>query len=63
LDEQKRAKVYRNLRQLESSFDPEASRTAESERIKKGREILLEHSNFAFFGIGSVEKKTTVKLN
>jgi hypothetical protein len=61
LDEQKSAKVYRNLRQLESSFDPEASRTAE--RIKKVREILLEHSNFAFFGIGSVEKKTTVKLN
>jgi hypothetical protein len=29
LDEQKRAKVYRNLRQLESSFNPEASRMVE----------------------------------
>jgi hypothetical protein len=54
LDEQKRAKVYRNLSQLESSFNPEASRIVE--RIKQGREILLDHANFAFFGIGSVGK-------
>jgi Zn-dependent M16 (insulinase) family peptidase len=57
LDEQKRAKVYRNLRQLESSFNPEAAKIVE--RIEQGREILLNHSNFAFIGVGSVEKETT----
>jgi hypothetical protein len=30
LDEQKRAKVYRNLRQLKSSFNPEAAKIVES---------------------------------
>jgi hypothetical protein len=48
LDEQKRAKVYRNLRQLESSFNPEVAKIVE--RIEQGREILLDHANFAFFG-------------
>jgi hypothetical protein len=57
LDEQKRAKVYRNLCQLESSFNPEASRIVE--RIEQGREILLDHANFAFFGIESVEREPT----
>jgi hypothetical protein len=46
--EQKRAKVYRNLRQLESSFNPEVAKIVE--RIEQGREILLDHANFAFFG-------------
>jgi hypothetical protein len=55
LDEQKRAKVYRNLRQLESSFNPEAAKIVE--RIEQGREILLDHANFAFFGAGTVEKE------
>jgi hypothetical protein len=55
IDEQKRAKVYRNLRQLESSFNPEASRIVE--RIEQGREILLDHAHFAFFGGGVVEQK------
>jgi hypothetical protein len=54
LDEQKRAKVYRNLRQLESKFNPEAANIVE--RIEQGREILLDHANFAFFGGGKVEK-------
>jgi hypothetical protein len=40
LDEQKRAKVYRNLSQLESSFNPEAAKIVE--RIEQGREILLD---------------------
>jgi hypothetical protein len=57
LDEQKRAKVYRNLRQLESSFNPEAAKIVE--RIEQGREILLDHTNFAFFGVGTVEKEPT----
>jgi hypothetical protein len=57
LDEQKWAKVYRNPRQLDSSFNPEAAKIVE--RIKQGREILLNHANFAFFGVGTVEKKPT----
>jgi hypothetical protein len=58
-DEQKRAKVYRNLRQLESSFNPDASRIVE--RIEQGREILLDHANFVFFGgeIVDVEEPAT----
>jgi hypothetical protein len=58
--EQKRAKVSRNLRQLESSFNPEADKIAES--IKQGKKILLGHANFAnfaFFGIGAAEKEPT----
>jgi hypothetical protein len=55
LDEQKRAKGYRNLRQLESSSNPEAAKIVE--RIKQGREILLDHANFAFFGVGTVERE------
>jgi hypothetical protein len=58
LDEQKRAKVYRNLHQLESSFNPEASRIVE--RIEQGREIFIDYVNFAFFSIGSVEKEPTI---
>jgi hypothetical protein len=57
LDEQKRAKVYRNLRQLESSFDPEAAKIVE--RIEQGRKILLNHANFAFFGVGTGKKEPT----
>jgi hypothetical protein len=55
IDEQKKGKVYRNLRQLESSFNPEASRIVE--RIEQGREILLDHANFSFFSGGVVEQK------
>jgi Reverse transcriptase (RNA-dependent DNA polymerase) len=55
LDEQKRVKVYRNLRQLESSVNSEASRTVE--RIKQGRKILLNHANLAFLGGVVVEQK------
>jgi hypothetical protein len=51
LDEQKRAKDYRNLRQLESSFNPEVAKIVE--RIEKGMEILLNHANFAFIGVGT----------
>jgi hypothetical protein len=60
LDEQKRAKVYRNLRQLESSFNPEASEIVE--RIEQGREILIEHANFAFIGVGTFENEPTTGL-
>jgi hypothetical protein len=57
LDVQKRAKVYRNLRQLESSFNPEAAEILE--RIEQGRELLLDHANFAFIGVGTIEKEPT----
>jgi hypothetical protein len=57
LDEQKRAKFYRNLRQLESSFNPEAAKIVE--RIEKGREILIDHANFVFIGVGTVEREAT----
>jgi hypothetical protein len=57
LDEQKMAKVYKNLRQLESSFNPKAAKIVE--RIKQGREILLDHTKFAFIGVGTVEKEPT----
>jgi hypothetical protein len=55
LDEQKWAKVYRNLLQLESSFNPEAAEIVE--RIEQGREILLDHTNFAFIGGETVERE------
>jgi hypothetical protein len=57
LYEQKRAKIYRNLRQMESSFNPEAAKIIE--RIEQGREILLDRANFAFFGVGTVEREPT----
>jgi hypothetical protein len=54
LDEPKTTKAYRNLHQLDISFNPEADRIVE--RIEKGREVLLNHSKFALFGIGAVER-------
>jgi hypothetical protein len=51
------AYAVRNLRQLESSFNPEAAKIVE--RIEQGREILLDHANFAFIGVGTVEKEST----
>jgi len=61
LDEQKRAKIYRILHQLESSFNPEASRIVE--RIEQGREILLNHANFAIFSGGVVEQVEPTTFN
>jgi hypothetical protein len=60
LDEQKRAKAYRNLRQLESSFNPDASRIVE--RIEPGREILLDHANFTFMVEDMLSTKEPVTL-
>jgi hypothetical protein len=42
---------------LESSFNPEASKIVE--RIKQGKEILLDHASLAFFGGGVAEKEPT----
>jgi hypothetical protein len=57
LDEQKRAKVYSHLRQLESSFNLEAAKIVE--RIEQRREILFNHANFAFIDVGTVVKEPT----
>ena len=45
LSEKSKDKVYRQLKQLESSFNPEASRIIEN--IEQGRDILLDQVNFA----------------
>ena len=49
-DELKKNKVHRNMRQLESSFNPEAAKIVE--KFEQEREILLNHAIFAFFGGG-----------
>jgi len=54
LDEQKRAKVCRSLRQLESSFNPEASKIIDN--LEQGRDILLDSVNLAFI-CGNVMKE------
>jgi hypothetical protein len=46
-DELKKKKVYRAMRLLESSFNPDASTMLQN--IEQGREILLEQANVAFF--------------
>jgi len=45
------------MRQLESSFNPEATRIVE--QFEQGREILLDHANFAFFAGGAVDIEPT----
>jgi hypothetical protein len=42
-----RMKLYRQLRQLESSFNPDATKIVE--QIEQGRELLLDQVNFALF--------------
>jgi hypothetical protein len=46
-DELKKKKIYRAMRLLESSFNPEASTVWQN--IEQGREILLERTNIALF--------------
>jgi adenylosuccinate synthase len=46
-DELKKKKIYREMRMLESGFNPEASTVLQN--IEQGREILLEQANFALF--------------
>jgi len=38
-------KVYRQMRQLETSFNPEATKLVE--QIEQGRDTLLDQVNFA----------------
>jgi hypothetical protein len=46
-NELKKKKIYRAMRLLESSFNPEASTMPQN--IEQGREILLEQANIALF--------------
>jgi hypothetical protein len=46
-DELKKKKIYREMRLLESSFNPETSTMLQN--IEQGREILLEQVNVALF--------------
>jgi hypothetical protein len=39
---------------MERSFNPEAAKIVE--RNEQAREILLDHANFVFFGVGTVER-------
>jgi hypothetical protein len=43
----KKKKIYREMRQLESSFNPEAFTMLQN--IEQGREILLQQANIALF--------------
>ena len=57
-DDLKRMKLYRQLRQLESSFNPDAAKLVE--QIEQGKEIMLDQINLAFFsGIVINEEPTT----
>ena len=57
-DDLKRMKLYRQLRQLESSFNPDAAKLVE--QIEQGREIFLDQVNLALFsGMVINEEPTT----
>jgi hypothetical protein len=59
-DDLKRMKLYRQLRQLKSSFNPDAAKLVE--QIKQGRKILLDQVNLALFsGMVINEEPTTFK--
>ena len=52
-------KVCRQMRQLESSLNPEATKLVE--QIEQGREILLDQVNLTLFsGVLSNEEPTTL---
>jgi hypothetical protein len=54
----KKKKVYRVIRLLESSLNPEASKMLQN--IEKGKEILFEQANIALFsGIVIDEEAST----
>jgi hypothetical protein len=59
-DDFKRTKLYRQLLQLESSFNSNAAKLVE--QIEQGREILLDQVNLALFsGMVTNEEPTTFK--
>jgi hypothetical protein len=56
----KRTKLYRQLRQLESSFNPDAAKLVD--QIEQGREILLDQVNLALIsGMVINEEPTTIE--
>lgn len=57
LNERTKEKVYRQLKQLESSYNPEASTLIKN--IEQGREILLDQASIALFNISSSELEPT----
>jgi DNA-binding phage protein len=54
-DELKKKKIYRAMRLLESSFNPEASTVLQN--IEQEREILLEQANIALFNGIVIDEK------
>lgn len=57
-DDLKRMNLYRQLRQLESSFNPDAAKLVE--QIEQGKEVLLDQVNLALFsGMVINEEPTT----
>jgi len=53
LSERTKGKVYRQLKQLESSYNPEASTLIKN--IEQGREFLLDQASIALFNISPSE--------
>jgi hypothetical protein len=57
LKDRTKEKLYRQLKRLESSYNPEASTLLKN--IEQGREILLDQANIALFNISSSEIEPT----
>jgi hypothetical protein len=57
LNERTKEKVYRQLKRVESSCNPEASTFIKN--IEQGREILLDQASIALFNISSSELEPT----
>jgi Reverse transcriptase (RNA-dependent DNA polymerase) len=57
IKERAKVKLYRQLKRLESSFNPEASKIIEN--IEQGREIQLDQVNFALFSASASELEPT----
>jgi hypothetical protein len=55
-DQNIKSKVYRQLKQLESSFNPEASKIVKD--IEQGRDIILDQANIALFS-GNIQAEST----
>jgi hypothetical protein len=55
-DQNIKSKVYRQLKQLESSFNPKASKIVKD--IELGRDIILDQANIALFS-GSIQVEPT----
>jgi hypothetical protein len=53
LNDRTKQKVYRQLKRLQSTYNPEASTLIKN--IEQGREILLDQANIALFNISSSE--------